>query len=110
MWNLRFLGRIRPLRLFVAFVFTKYFGRKWRIIKRGPLSGLLWKCHPGRQFWMPLGIYEKQTAEWLLSNLSAKSVFLDVGSNYGYFTLMAARIVGSLGRIYSLNLFQSMLL
>jgi FkbM family methyltransferase len=70
-------------------------------VRRGPLKGLVWKCSSSQQFWMPLGIYEKETANWLLSQLSEGGVFFDIGANYGYFTLMGGRVVGDKGKVFS---------
>ena len=40
---------------------------------------------------MPMGIYEVETASWLLDALKEDSVFMDIGANAGYFTLLAAK-------------------
>ncbi|MBK1646841.1 hypothetical protein CKO25_19825 [Thiocapsa imhoffii] len=102
MWNLRYLGKSKPLRSVVkkAFSLLFYNGRVIKI-RRGPLKGLTWKCSTHQQFWMPLGIYEKETASWLLSQLSEGGVFFDVGANYGYFTLMGGSVVGDGGKVFS---------
>lgn len=39
--------------------------------------------------------------DYLLTKLSAGSTFLDIGSNVGFFALMAARQVGPTGRVYA---------
>jgi FkbM family methyltransferase len=40
---------------------------------------------------MLLGMYEAETATWLLQRFAPDSVFYDVGANHGYFSIMAAR-------------------
>ena len=50
---------------------------------------------------MLLGIYENETAKWLISQLGPNSVFLDVGANYGYFSLMASHVVEPNGHVHS---------
>ncbi|MDH3648125.1 MAG: FkbM family methyltransferase [Saprospiraceae bacterium] len=92
MWKLRKLGRIKPLGI-VAGLVSKIVFYKGRVlsIKRGPLKGLKWYCHPQHQFWMPLGLYEKETTDWLLSRMNSRTVFYDIGANAGYFTLVGAK-------------------
>lgn len=46
-------------------------------------------------------IHEKETTDLFKKNLKIGDVVLDLGANIGYFTLLAARIVGKKGRIYS---------
>jgi FkbM family methyltransferase len=43
--------------------------------------------------------YEPATVEYLASNVGAGDVFVDVGANSGYFTLIAAGLVGPHGRV-----------
>ena len=45
--------------------------------------------------------YEPCLSRVLSSRLRSGGVFLDVGANIGYYTLMAARKVGSAGRVYA---------
>lgn len=102
MWNLRYLGKSKVLRGLVKGIFRLYFydGRVIKI-KRGPLRNLAWKCSSSQQFWMPLGIYEKETASWLSEELCDGDTFFDIGANFGYFTLLGALSVGDGGRVYS---------
>jgi hypothetical protein len=46
---------------------------------------------------MPLGLYEKETADWLKSCLSPRMTFFDIGANAGYFTLLGSSIVSEGG-------------
>ena len=48
-----------------------------------------------------LGTYETPIQEALASSLSEGDVFYDVGANVGFFSLIAARAVGSAGRAYA---------
>src|SRR5262245_44073637 len=43
--------------------------------------------------------WEQQTAACLVSRLGEGAVFVDVGANHGYFTVLAAARVGSTGRV-----------
>ncbi|WP_241179994.1 FkbM family methyltransferase [Humisphaera borealis] len=49
------------------------------------------------------GMYEPQETLVLRQLLSPGQVLLDVGANWGYFTLLAAHCVGSAGRVISLE-------
>jgi FkbM family methyltransferase len=49
------------------------------------------------------GIYEREVTEWLSSALSPGQVFLDVGANIGYFSVLAARKLGPAGHVYSVE-------
>ena len=42
---------------------------------------------------------EPRTTTWLLANLDPGQVFLDVGANVGYYSLLAAQLVGPRGRV-----------
>ncbi len=47
------------------------------------------------------GIFERCETELIRSLLKPGQVFVDVGGNIGYYTLIAADIVGSTGRVYT---------
>ena len=49
------------------------------------------------------GIFERCETALVRSLLSEGSVVVDVGSNIGYYTLIAAGIVGNSGRVYSIE-------
>ncbi len=91
LWSLRSLGKFQIIKSIAKYFFKAYYfrGRKLKI-SRGPLTGVKWKCIPEEQFYMPMGVYELETSEWLLNNLNLNAVFLDIGANSGYFTLLAA--------------------
>jgi FkbM family methyltransferase len=42
---------------------------------------------------------EPRTTKWLLANLGPGQVFVDVGANVGYYSLLAAQLVGPRGRV-----------
>lgn len=95
LWQLQKLGKVQLARHAVISFFSKIY-RDGRIIKirRGPLKDLFWSCCTKHQFWMPLGLYEKQTAAWLVNQLKDCMTFLDIGANAGYFTLLGSKCVG----------------
>jgi FkbM family methyltransferase len=99
-WSLRGLGRLRWLHRVTRVGMRLFFPHgKSRTIWAGPLRGWRWRCHRDHQFWMPLGLYEAETAAWLMGNLAVGSVCYDVGANAGYFTLLASKCVGAAGRV-----------
>ncbi len=48
---------------------------------------------------MALGAYEPQVAKLISEVLKPGDTFYDVGSNAGYYVLVAARSVGPLGKV-----------
>lgn len=49
------------------------------------------------------GMYEPEMEEQLRSNLTVGSVFVDVGANEGYFSVIASRLVGEAGRVIAIE-------
>jgi FkbM family methyltransferase len=94
LWQFRKLGKLKLLSKFVKNCFRLYFrDDKVVKIKRGPLKGFFWVCSTQHQFWMPLGMYEKETSAWLKSQLREGMTFIDIGANAGYFTLLGSSCV-----------------
>lgn len=50
---------------------------------------------------LTVGFMELSETEFLKKNLKPGMVFVDVGANIGYFTLLAARLVGERGKVYA---------
>jgi len=46
---------------------------------------------------------EKDVETFIRPCLKRGSVFVDVGANVGYYTLMASKLVGPQGRVYSIE-------
>ena len=63
----------------------------------------------GLYFWLDantdngfiLGFYEEDLASFLASNIQSGSVFYDLGAHWGYFSLLASKLVGDKGRVYA---------
>ena len=104
MWRFRWLGKNRIIRNVVMWLLGLYFynGRVVKVMF-GPLKNYRWVCNSSQQFWMPLGEYEKETANWIISSLSKGDTFLDVGANAGYFTLVGYSSVGLAGKIIAFD-------
>ena len=62
-------------------------------ILRGPLRGNKWVVGSQRHaFW--LGIYEPHMQSLIAREVKAGSVFYDIGANVGFYSLLAAKLVG----------------
>jgi FkbM family methyltransferase len=81
--------------------------RHWcadEMVVRHTVHGFVMKVNPryysdyGIFFW---GEYDAQMSSFLINNLREGMVFFDVGACHGFFTLLAARIVGRQGRVYT---------
>lgn len=46
-------------------------------------------------------LYEPSTGKIIKNNLKKGSTFIDCGASHGYFTLMASKLVGAAGKVYS---------
>ena len=69
-------------------------------IKSGIGRGLRWTVGAGPHgYW--LGTYERDVQKQFTKLLQAGDHFLDVGANAGFYTLLAARLVGKDGRVSS---------
>lgn len=44
-------------------------------------------------------VYESETTDYFVRHLSEGQTFVDIGANHGYFTLLAASLVGPTGRV-----------
>jgi FkbM family methyltransferase len=49
------------------------------------------------------GIWEPRTTRYLCDTLASGQVFMDIGANAGYFSLLAARCVGETGRVIAVE-------
>ncbi len=55
------------------------------------------------QRWIYVGCFEPEETDMVRAHLKPGMTFLDVGANVGYFTLLAASLLRSTGRIYSVE-------
>src|ERR1700694_5491581 len=49
------------------------------------------------------GLWEPDVTDWLRRTLKPGQVFVDIGANIGYFTLMGSRLVGERGRVFAVE-------
>lgn len=58
-------------------------------------------CDPRYELGYVRGDYEPWTAGFLRHHPSRGMIFLDVGAHAGYWSLLAARLVGPTGRVFA---------
>ena len=73
----------------------------WVQIQHGPSEGLWIRVNPRTGQNVQKGIGEPQVQKALVDHLRPGMTFYDVGANIGFFSLMAARLVGPEGRVIS---------
>lgn len=79
--------RILPIPEIVTFYWGALKGFKW-ITKSSNAS-----------YW--LGFYEAKMKSYLIKSVKENQVFLDLGAHVGYYTILASKLVGKNGRVYS---------
>lgn len=71
-------------------------------IPSGPLRGAWWIVGAGnRGHW--LGTYEPKQARAFVTHVRPGAVVLDLGAHAGWYTLLAARLVGPTGRVVAIE-------
>ena len=73
----------------------------WVQIKNGPAAGLSIRLNPRTGQNVRLGIDEPAVQDSVQKYLRPGMTFYDLGANIGFFSLMAARLVGPAGRVIS---------
>jgi len=59
------------------------------------------KDHPITSSIKETGIWEPRTTQFIIDNLQAGQVFMDIGASVGYYSLLASGIVGHNGKVFS---------
>jgi FkbM family methyltransferase len=73
----------------------------WARVERGPGQGLWLELNPRTGQHYLHGEVEPAIQEILVERLKPGMVFYDLGANIGFFTLLAARLVGGKGKVFS---------
>jgi FkbM family methyltransferase len=73
----------------------------WVQIQHGPSEGLWIRLNPRTGRNIQKGIGEPEVQQALVDHLRPGMTFYDLGANIGFFSLMAARLVGPNGRVIS---------
>jgi FkbM family methyltransferase len=81
------------IRLLLKGIFFYYIKGLGTVAVRGATDDL-WNLLPGR---------EGDVEEFIRSHLREGSVFVDVGANAGYYTLLASKLVGNKGYVYAIE-------
>ena len=101
----RRLGVLGPLRRYLGpIIARKLFSAASRPEKPVLINGhQMVLASQGRYppFRMAAGRYEETTTRLLKELLSPGMIFMDIGAHVGYFSLLAAREVGSTGKVFS---------
>jgi FkbM family methyltransferase len=98
------LRRVPVLGDFLSWTSRKLVPRNsliWVQIQHGPSAGLWIRLNPRTGQDVQKGIGEPQVQEALIDHLRSGMTFYDVGANIGFFSLMAARLVGPQGSVVS---------
>jgi len=74
------------------------------VILHGPARGLRFDPH-GSMPGYALGTSEPEEQETLVRYLRSGHVFYDIGANVGFFAILAARLVGTTGKVYAFEPF-----
>lgn len=74
---------------------------EWVQIKAGPAAGLWLKLNPRTGAALCRGEVEQLVQSFVAQNLRTGMIFCDLGANCGFFSVLAARIVGSTGHVFS---------
>jgi FkbM family methyltransferase len=98
------LRRVPLLGNFLSWISRKLVPRDsliWVQIQHGPSEGLWMRLNPRTGQNVQLGIGEPQVQNALAEHLRPGMTFYDLGANIGFFSVMAARLVGPQGRVVS---------
>ena len=93
--------KIRPIELALVFKKMLRIKRRDQMIKENH-----WFIDPVSDFGFRMlndGEYEKEMTDHILSNLDEGDVFVDLGANEGYFSILASKKVKAQGRVFSIE-------
>jgi len=98
------LRRLPVLGALFAWIANKILPRGtlvWAQIQNGPGQGLWMRLNPRTAEAVQQSTGEPQMQQALVEHLRPGMTFYDLGANIGFFSLIAARLVGSSGRVVS---------
>jgi FkbM family methyltransferase len=87
------IGALRMIGRHHRFAPQLFWGDRLHGFVPEAVTSLVWKYR----------FYEQATSLFILRHLKPGDVFVDIGAHYGYFTLLAARLVGPKGRVVSIE-------
>ena len=98
-----FIGRVPVLGSTLRKLARRYPEGSVVDVRTGAAAGLKWKRHHRYPNGYWVGHYELEIQNTLKRELKAGGVVYDVGANAGFFTLIAARLVGPAGRVFAFD-------
>ncbi len=97
-----FIGtKVRPIELAALLQTLMRIKRKFYFI-----NDLYWYLDPVSNLGLRLlkyGYYEEDMTELILGNLEEGDTFVDLGTNEGYFSILASKKVGKNGKVFSIE-------
>jgi FkbM family methyltransferase len=76
-------------------------------VRSGPAKGIKLVINPRREKYYWTGTYERRVQEQIALLLRPGNTFWDVGAHIGFFTLLAARVVGESGLVQAFEPFHA---
>lgn len=89
-----------PLKKAGAFILSKLRLTAWARLHTGQLLKVDLPSAVGRSIWLR-GIYEPEVEAYIRKVLRPKDAFIDVGAHVGYFSVIAAGVVGEEGEVHA---------
>ena len=75
--------------------------RTWAQVETGPAAGIWLRLNPRTGLDTVRGTGEPEVQDALRRHLRPGMTFYDLGANIGFFSLLAARLVGEQGRVFA---------
>ncbi len=92
-----------PKKFFSQLIRSWLIGSPVRILL-GPIAGWKWLVESGNNsYW--LGIYEQKYVQTFSQQITLGNTVFDIGSQAGYYTLIASRLTGKDGQVFSFEPF-----
>ncbi len=102
--RLAFLKKIPGLRGPIDRLSSRWLRRDllvWALVRRGPGEGLWIQVSPRTGLVFLQGEVETRIQRLLLEKLRLSATFYDLGANFGFFSILAARRVGANGKVFA---------
>jgi FkbM family methyltransferase len=108
-WPLRAYIRFAPWRLGRLLLYEKVASHLWWLETRvscrtrfGAVLGVDASDIVGKHIYY-FGVWEPRLTDWIRERLKPGDLFVDVGANVGYFTVLASKLVGMPGKVVAIE-------
>ena len=92
-----------PRKFFSQLIRSLLLGNSVKIIF-GPIAGWKWLIESGNNsYW--LGIYEREYVQAFTQHINPGNIVFDIGSQAGYYSLIASKLIGKEGKVFSFEPF-----